>query len=56
MNKDGTSHRIFCFLRWFCPGHLYEEIEGDLIQRFIRDAREFVERTLKAPVKTLKYE
>ncbi len=21
-------------LRFFCPHHLYEEIEGDLIQRF----------------------
>src|SRR5438105_6540715 len=27
------------FLQWFCPPHLYEEIEGDLIQRFNRDIR-----------------
>jgi putative ABC transport system permease protein len=27
----------FRILRWFCPEHLYEEIEGDLIQRFNRD-------------------
>lgn len=25
------------FLQWFCPADLYEEIEGDLIQRFHRD-------------------
>ena len=37
MNKDGTSHWIFRFLSWFCPDQLYEEIEGDLIQRFNRD-------------------
>src|SRR4051812_9068819 len=27
------------FLAWFCPSHLYEEIEGDLTQRFQRDVR-----------------
>lgn len=26
-------------LRWFCPAHLYEEIEGDLIQKFNRDCK-----------------
>jgi len=30
-------------LRWFCPGYLYEEIEGDLIQRFHRDVRRYGE-------------
>ena len=39
---------IFRFLRWFCPDHLYEEIEGDLIQRFVRDVREFGERKAKS--------
>jgi len=34
LNKFG-----FQLLRWFCPDHLYEEIEGDLIQRFDRDAK-----------------
>ena len=29
------------FLQWFCPPHLYEEIEGDLIQRFHRDVKTF---------------
>ena len=23
----------FRFLRWFCPDYIYEEIEGDLIQK-----------------------
>src|SRR5258706_100613 len=26
-------------LRWFCPDHLYEEIEGDLLQRFHCDLK-----------------
>ncbi len=29
------------FLRFICPAHLYEEIEGDLIQKFERDLRSF---------------
>ncbi len=37
MNKAKVPGIIFQFLRWFCPDHLYEEIEGDLIQRFHRD-------------------
>lgn len=31
---------IFRLLSWFCPAQLYEEIEGDLIQRFNKDLRE----------------
>jgi len=27
-------------LKWFCPDHLYEEIEGDLIQKFNRDLKQ----------------
>ena len=27
------------FLRWFCPEHLLEEIEGDLLQRFVKDVK-----------------
>jgi putative ABC transport system permease protein len=34
-------------LKWFSPDHLYEEIEGDLIQKFSRDAKEFGERRAK---------
>ena len=31
------------FLKWFCPEHLYEEIEGDLIQKFQKDIKTFDE-------------
>ena len=27
------------FLKWFCPDHLFEEIEGDLVQKFNRDVK-----------------
>ncbi len=33
------------FLQWFCPPHLYEEIEGDVIQRFHRDVKVFEHST-----------
>lgn len=29
----------FQLLKWFCPAHLLEEIEGDLIQKFNRDLK-----------------
>jgi putative ABC transport system permease protein len=35
---------VFWFLRTFCPDHLYEEIEGDLIQKYNRDMQTFGER------------
>jgi putative ABC transport system permease protein len=38
---------IIRFLRWFCPPHLLEEIEGDLIQKFERDIKLFGERKAK---------
>jgi putative ABC transport system permease protein len=31
------------FLRWFCPSHLLEEIEGDLLQKFERDVKKFAQ-------------
>ena len=34
-------------LKWFCPDHLYEEIEGDLIQKFHRDVKGFDEASAK---------
>jgi putative ABC transport system permease protein len=36
-----TQKPLFPFrlLRWFCPPHLLEEIEGDLLQRFERDLK-----------------
>lgn len=38
---------IIGFLRWFCPTHLLEEIEGDLIQKFNRDAKMLGEKKAK---------
>lgn len=35
--KKITDSFFLRLLRWFCPAHLYEEIEGDLIQKFNRD-------------------
>jgi putative ABC transport system permease protein len=32
---------ILKFLRWFCPSHILEEIEGDLFQKFERDIKSF---------------
>lgn len=37
------SKRFLKILRLFCPDHLYEEIEGDLIQKFNRDVKNFGE-------------
>ncbi len=45
--KLTLSKFAFRFLRWFCPAHLYEEIEGDLIQKFEKDAKLFGERKAK---------
>ncbi len=47
MNEVKPSRLIFHFLRWFCPDHLYEEIEGDLIQKFNRDAKAFGKKKAK---------
>ncbi|MEJ0055275.1 MAG: permease prefix domain 2-containing transporter [Bacteroidota bacterium] len=46
MNSERTALSGFAFriLSWFCPEHLYEEIEGDLVQRFERDAKVFGKR------------
>ena len=38
MNDAKQPHTTFRFLKWFCPEHLHEEIEGDLIQKFNREA------------------
>src|SRR5689334_16927854 len=37
----------FYFLRWICPAYLVEEIEGDLIQRYDRDASKLGTRKAK---------
>jgi putative ABC transport system permease protein len=39
MNKKNKTQWIFRFLHSFCPDHLYEEIEGDLIQQYQRDVK-----------------
>jgi len=40
--KDNLLVRLALrFLQWFCPGHLVEEIEGDLLQRFRRDLKTY---------------
>ena len=48
---DSGLHRpprwILTFLRWFCPPHLLEEIEGDLIQKFERDEKRYNTRKAK---------
>jgi putative ABC transport system permease protein len=42
--KDSYSFRL---LRTFCPPHLLEEIEGDLLQKFERDVKLFDEQKAK---------
>jgi putative ABC transport system permease protein len=41
------THKSLRLLKWFCPTHLYEEIEGDLIQKFNRDVKTVGERKAK---------
>ncbi|MEP2671413.1 MAG: FtsX-like permease family protein [Cyclobacteriaceae bacterium] len=42
MNQAPTPPNwILCFLHWFCPDHLLEEIEGDLVQKFEGDVVRF---------------
>jgi putative ABC transport system permease protein len=50
MNKkihDSIPKVQLRILSWFCPDHLYEEIEGDLIQRFEKDVKALGERKAK---------
>ncbi|MEQ9414231.1 MAG: permease prefix domain 2-containing transporter, partial [Cyclobacteriaceae bacterium] len=42
--RNDIAHPPKCslrYLRWFCPSHLLEEIEGDLFQRFEKDVVRF---------------
>ena len=41
MKEDPVKPPVLAitFLKWFCPYHLYEEIEGDLLQNFIAICR-----------------
>jgi putative ABC transport system permease protein len=49
MKTPESAHPPFAlrFLSWFCPAHLYEEIEGDLIQKFNRDVNVIGEKRAK---------
>ncbi|MCA4896380.1 MAG: ABC transporter permease [Cytophagales bacterium] len=49
MKTPESAHPPFAlrFLSWFCPAHLYEEIEGDLIQKFNRDVKVIGEKRAK---------
>ncbi len=44
MNKKNNPAWVFRFLSWYCPTQLYEEIEGDLIQKFEKDVNLYGER------------
>ncbi len=48
MGEDRTN-RFFSlrFLRWFCPPHMLEEIEGDLLQKFEKNVKAVGERKAK---------
>lgn len=45
--KNTENHLAIRLLRAFCPPHLLEEIEGDLLQRFERDVKLYGERKAK---------
>ncbi len=45
--KNTENHLAIRLLRAFCPPQLLEEIEGDLIQKFERDAKLYGERKAK---------
>jgi hypothetical protein len=49
MKEDSVqpSGWVLSFLRATCPHHLFEEIEGDLIQKFHRDVKKFGDRRAK---------
>jgi len=47
MSKESERHFALRLLKWFCPPHIHEEIEGDLIQRFNRDVKEVGEGRAK---------
>src|SRR6188474_3233210 len=39
MNENKPPESALRILKLFCPSHLYEEIEGDLLEHFSRDVR-----------------
>ncbi len=46
MSNLNVPNKPLRFLKWFCPDHLYQEIEGDLIQKVKKDVKLFGERKL----------
>lgn len=46
-HTSNPSPGTFRFLQWFCPEHLFEEIEGDLIQKFEKDVKLLGEQKAK---------
>lgn len=44
MSKEKLPQFALRFLQWFSPDHLFEEIEGDLIQKFNRDVKTLGEK------------
>ena len=50
MNKGThkSQHPVVpSLLRWFCPDHLIEEIEGDLLHKYERDVKTVGEATAR---------
>ncbi|MBT1704760.1 ABC transporter permease [Chryseosolibacter indicus] len=49
MNKQKNSllRAVMRLLEWFCPDYLYEEIEGDLIERYNKNVKVYGERVAK---------
>lgn len=45
--SDESAHWALKLLRWFCPDHLVEEIEGDLMQKYEKDIKSFGEGKAK---------
>lgn len=43
------------FLQWFCPEHLYEEIEGDLIERFNHDLKKYSTLSEKSKMRRARF-
>lgn len=41
MSKNHLPNLALRFLRWFCPGHLLEEIEGDLVEKYESELKIF---------------
>jgi putative ABC transport system permease protein len=46
-SRNISPRAVLRLLKWFCPLHFYEEIEGDLIQKFHQDVKAFGEKRAK---------